>query len=229
MRSEPSVLRMDVHLERAPRSPKRLAPDPVDQPVGRDDSCSRAGGAPAAHAAAGRRAPARAVVVVYPADPARGTPRRRGPLLQTLADRKPPGRRWCVLVPTPRGGAHDRQRPVTHEPRHRRDAPFVPPPQSPAAPPSSSTFVEPNGAAAAHVHPAQQEVFEIVAGELEFRLGSEETVIARPGDRLTVPAGTPHRFRNVGEETAHFVCEVSPALGFEQLIETMFGSPPTAR
>ena len=85
------------------------------------------------------------------------------------------------------------------------------------------TFVEPNGAvAAAHVHPAQQEVFEIVAGELEFRLG-KETVIARPGDRLTVPAGTPHRFRNVGEETAHFVCEVSPALGFEQLIETMFG------
>jgi quercetin dioxygenase-like cupin family protein len=84
------------------------------------------------------------------------------------------------------------------------------------------TFVTPNGAvAAAHVHPAQEETFEIVAGEVEFRLGRKRFV-ARAGDRVVVPAGTPHRFENVGEETAHFVCEVRPALGFEQLIETMF-------
>ena len=83
-------------------------------------------------------------------------------------------------------------------------------------------FVEPDGAvAAAHVHPAQEERFEVLAGELEFRLG-KNTVVAKPGDRILVPAGTPHKFRNVGEETAHFVCEVSPALGFEQLLETMF-------
>ena len=84
------------------------------------------------------------------------------------------------------------------------------------------TFVEPNGAvAAAHVHPAQEERFEVLAGELEVRLG-KRTLVAKPGDRVLVPAGTPHRFRNVGDETAHFVCEVTPALGFEQLIETMF-------
>ena len=84
------------------------------------------------------------------------------------------------------------------------------------------TFVEPNGAvAAAHVHPAQEERFEVLAGEVEFRLG-KRTLVAKPGDRVLVPVGTPHRFRNVGEETAHFVCEVTPALGFEQLIETMF-------
>ena len=83
-------------------------------------------------------------------------------------------------------------------------------------------FVTPDGAvAAAHVHPSQEESFEIVAGELEFRVG-RKTLVARPGDRVVVPAGTPHRFRNVGGETAHFVCEVTPALGFEQLIETMF-------
>ncbi len=84
------------------------------------------------------------------------------------------------------------------------------------------TFVEPNGAvAAAHVHPAQEETFEVIAGELQFRLG-KNTIVAKPGDRVLVPAGTPHRFENIGEETAHFVCEVRPALGFEQLIETMF-------
>jgi quercetin dioxygenase-like cupin family protein len=84
------------------------------------------------------------------------------------------------------------------------------------------TLVEPNGAvAAAHVHPAQDELFEVLGGEVEFRLG-KQTVVAKPGDRVLVPAGMPHRFRNVGEETAHFVCEVTPALDFEQQIETMF-------
>ena len=83
-------------------------------------------------------------------------------------------------------------------------------------------YVEPDGAvAAAHVHPSQEERFEVLAGELEFRVG-KNTIVAKPGDRVLVPAGTPHRFRNVGDETAHFTCEVSPALGFEQLIETMF-------
>ena len=83
-------------------------------------------------------------------------------------------------------------------------------------------YVKPNGAvAAAHVHPAQDERFEVIAGELEFRVG-KQTIVAKPGDRLLVPAGTPHRFQNVGQETAEFVCEVRPALGFEQLIETMF-------
>jgi quercetin dioxygenase-like cupin family protein len=84
------------------------------------------------------------------------------------------------------------------------------------------TTVEPNGAvAAAHVHPAQDELFEVLGGEVEFKLG-KQTVVAKPGDRVLVPAGMPHRFRNVGEETAHFVCEITPALEFEQLIETMF-------
>ena len=83
-------------------------------------------------------------------------------------------------------------------------------------------FVEPHGAvAAAHLHPAQEERFEVLSGELEFRV-RKQTFVARAGDRVVVPAGTPHRFRNVGEETAHFVCEVRPALGFERLLETMF-------
>ena len=83
-------------------------------------------------------------------------------------------------------------------------------------------YVEPDGAvAAAHVHPAQEECFDVLAGELEFRI-RKQTFVARAGDRVLVSAGTPHRFRNIGRETAHFTCEVRPALGFEQLIETMF-------
>jgi mannose-6-phosphate isomerase-like protein (cupin superfamily) len=83
--------------------------------------------------------------------------------------------------------------------------------------------VQPGGAvAAAHVHPAQEERFEVLRGTLGVRLGRKK-VTAGPGERLTVPAGTAHKFWNAGEDEAHFVCEIRPAGQFEQLVETMFG------
>jgi quercetin dioxygenase-like cupin family protein len=85
------------------------------------------------------------------------------------------------------------------------------------------TFVKPHGfVAAAHLHPYQEERFQVLRGTVGFRVGREE-IVAGPGQRLTVPAGTAHKFWNAGEDEAHFVCEVRPALQFEQLIETMFG------
>ena len=84
------------------------------------------------------------------------------------------------------------------------------------------TYVQPNGSvAAAHVHPSQEERFEVLRGTVGFRVGREK-LVAGPGKRLTVPAGTPHKFWNAGDEVAHFVCEIRPALQFESLIETMF-------
>jgi mannose-6-phosphate isomerase-like protein (cupin superfamily) len=85
------------------------------------------------------------------------------------------------------------------------------------------TFVQPDGfVAAAHVHPKQEERFEVVSGTLGLEIGGEE-VVAGPGETLTIPAGTPHRFWNAGEIEVSFRCEVRPALQFEQLLETMFG------
>jgi quercetin dioxygenase-like cupin family protein len=85
------------------------------------------------------------------------------------------------------------------------------------------TFVKPNGlVAAAHLHPFQEERFEVLRGKVGFRVGRKE-LVAEPGQRITVPAGTGHKFWNAGEEEVHFVCEVRPALQFERLIETMFG------
>ncbi|HEU5214354.1 MAG TPA: cupin domain-containing protein [Gaiellaceae bacterium] len=84
------------------------------------------------------------------------------------------------------------------------------------------TIVEPDGfVAATHVHPSQTERFDILEGTVEFRVGGE-TVQASAGDEVVVPAGTPHRFRNPGDEEARFLLEVRPALKFESLIETMF-------
>lgn len=83
-------------------------------------------------------------------------------------------------------------------------------------------FVRPHGVVAAtHVHPYQEERFEVLRGSVGFRVGRER-IVAGPGERLTVPAGTAHKFWNAGDDEAHFVCEVRPALQFEQLIETMF-------
>ena len=84
------------------------------------------------------------------------------------------------------------------------------------------TFVQPNGfVAAAHVHPSQEERFEILSGSVGFKIAGKK-LVAGPGQRLTVPAGTPHKFWNAGDGEARFVCEVRPALQFEALLETMF-------
>ena len=83
-------------------------------------------------------------------------------------------------------------------------------------------IVQPDGfVAAAHVHPHQSERFEVLEGTLCLRLG-RRTLTARAGDTVTVPPGTAHRFWNAGGSEARFLCEVRPALAFEQLLETMF-------
>ncbi len=85
------------------------------------------------------------------------------------------------------------------------------------------TTVAPGGfVAAEHFHPFQSERFEILAGEVEFRL-AKAIVTARRGDVVMVKPGTPHRFRNLGDEEIRFVTEVRPALSFETFLETMYG------
>ena len=84
------------------------------------------------------------------------------------------------------------------------------------------TFVQPGGfVAAAHVHPVQEERFQVLRGTVGFKIGRTKHR-RRAGPARHRPAGTPHKFWNAGDETAHFVCEIRPALQFESLIETMF-------
>lgn len=71
----------------------------------------------------------------------------------------------------------------------------------------------------AHVHPWQEERFEVMQGTMKFRKGLR-TVTARAGDRVLVPKGTVHRFENSGDSPARVRVEVSPALRMEELFET---------
>jgi quercetin dioxygenase-like cupin family protein len=71
-----------------------------------------------------------------------------------------------------------------------------------------------------HVHPSQEERFDVLNGTMRFRTGMRR-VTAASGDSVVVPAGTSHRFANVGDDTARIRVEVHPALEMERLFETV--------
>ena len=75
--------------------------------------------------------------------------------------------------------------------------------------------------AAAHVHPAQVERFEIVSGTFGANVAGK-VIEAQAGDVLVVEPGQAHRWWNAGDDELVFLCEIRPALRFESLIETMF-------
>ncbi|MGH2923797.1 MAG: cupin domain-containing protein [Solirubrobacterales bacterium] len=70
-----------------------------------------------------------------------------------------------------------------------------------------------------HVHPSQEERFEIVSGTMRFRKGLKK-VTATAGDVVVVPPGTMHKFANGGDDMARVRVEVRPALRMEELFET---------
>jgi mannose-6-phosphate isomerase-like protein (cupin superfamily) len=70
-----------------------------------------------------------------------------------------------------------------------------------------------------HVHPHQEERFEVLEGRMTFRMGRKK-ITAGPGDVVVVPAGRAHKFANGGDTKARCRVEVTPALDMEQLFET---------
>jgi quercetin dioxygenase-like cupin family protein len=71
---------------------------------------------------------------------------------------------------------------------------------------------------AMHVHPMQEERFEVLAGSPCFRIGADERT-ASVGETLVVPPGTPHRFWNPGSSDARVRIELRPALRMEEVLE----------
>jgi quercetin dioxygenase-like cupin family protein len=81
--------------------------------------------------------------------------------------------------------------------------------------------VEPHGRVpGGHVHPGQQESFEVLDGIVKFRKGLR-TVVAKPGDSVVVEPGTYHRFANAADTTAVVRVRVEPAMRMEELFETV--------
>ena len=83
--------------------------------------------------------------------------------------------------------------------------------------------VQPGGTpVAAHIHPTQTERFEVVRGTFSAWIDGRAHVLAA-GEELTVPAATPHLWKNLTAEPLHLRVEFRPALRWEALFETMFG------
>ena len=84
-------------------------------------------------------------------------------------------------------------------------------------------YLAPKGfIAAAHVHPQQEERFEIAGAPVMFKVGGKERLY-EPGEVAVVPAGTPHVWWNPGTEEAATLVQFRPALDTETFFETFFG------
>jgi quercetin dioxygenase-like cupin family protein len=70
-----------------------------------------------------------------------------------------------------------------------------------------------------HVHPNQEERFEILSGSVRFRKGVRK-IDAEAGDVVVVEPGRAHKFKNNGEQGAAMRVRVTPALEMERLLET---------
>jgi quercetin dioxygenase-like cupin family protein len=72
-----------------------------------------------------------------------------------------------------------------------------------------------------HVHPRQEEQFEVLTGSLRGKIGHEERE-AHAGDTVVTPPGVPHMWWNVADEEAHLRVEMRPALTTDVLFERVF-------
>lgn len=73
-----------------------------------------------------------------------------------------------------------------------------------------------------HLHPTYAEHFEVLQGKFRFKRGDEELHL-EDGDRIVVPSGTRHSFRNVGDGFGSFTIEARPAGRFAEFIPLVYG------
>jgi glyoxylate utilization-related uncharacterized protein len=71
-----------------------------------------------------------------------------------------------------------------------------------------------------HLHPSQEERFEVLDGEINVLLDGERRTLAR-GETLLVPPGTPHQMW--ADAPARQRWETRPALKTERFFETLWG------
>lgn len=84
-------------------------------------------------------------------------------------------------------------------------------------------YLQPGGfVAAEHIHPLQDEHFEVISGTLRGRIAGKESTTG-PGEKVVVTAGTPHVWWNSGNDEMHVLVEFRPALRTETFFETFFG------
>ena len=88
---------------------------------------------------------------------------------------------------------------------------------------AEATFPAGGAAGAEHLHPRQDERFEVLAGTAAFTVAGEERML-ETGEAVTVPKGTTHTFRNAGGGTLRALMEFRPApVSTALFYELLFG------
>ena len=83
-------------------------------------------------------------------------------------------------------------------------------------------FLAPGHAVATdHLHPHQEERFEVIAGVMRGHVGGREQTLG-PGGASVVAPGMEHGWHNAGSEEAHLRVRFEPALRTEDLFQTVF-------
>jgi quercetin dioxygenase-like cupin family protein len=72
-----------------------------------------------------------------------------------------------------------------------------------------------------HRHLHQDEMFEVLAGTGTFTVAGQR-IVAQAGERVHIPTGVAHRFRNRSDEDVHVRATLRPALRTEELFERLF-------
>jgi quercetin dioxygenase-like cupin family protein len=85
--------------------------------------------------------------------------------------------------------------------------------------------VPPGGGPPAHRHDFE-EMFTVLDGEVEVTFRGE-TLTARAGETINVPANSPHGFRNAGDRPSRLLCLCAPA-GQDEFF-TLVGQPVATR
>ena len=79
-------------------------------------------------------------------------------------------------------------------------------------------WIDPGGEVPEHLHPEQEERFEVRSGLVRFTVDGVKRD-AGPGERLAAVPGVRHRFENVGDGEARMLVEVEPALDMQGFLE----------
>jgi quercetin dioxygenase-like cupin family protein len=72
-----------------------------------------------------------------------------------------------------------------------------------------------------HIHPTQEERFQITSGRITLRAGDRERLYTA-GDTVTIPPGVPHAWWNSGSDDLRVIVDVRPAGRFAEFVTTFF-------
>lgn len=82
------------------------------------------------------------------------------------------------------------------------------------------TELFPGGVSAVHVHPRQDEIYEVKEGVMQVYVANAWRTV-KEGERVLIPKGTIHAFRNTGRQKVIAFNSHSPGLRFGEMLEVI--------